>query len=905
MSVQRPNRELMLQICHMILSTRALLIRSILTVAICGTSNLDAAYASPALQIHFDQPAPRLQARQATSAFQVLLHRMDRENYQSGKGAERISVQCPAGHSAQFALPIPAAPVISEFRADLWLFCNRPGAQLAVSVVLPRSVNPNTGKPHRLVVRSEHLGSGSQWEKLSISHLPDGLARMARVARLQSSFPIDERGAYISEILLLIPGGPGLSELLVDKLEVHGVLKASNPDQDASRTALADNASAPSQDAIPFPRVPRIIRWQGESFEFLSRLGFQVVGMARLPRPEELEEARKHGLFLICPPPSPKMITSQGISENLNSVLCWDLGDQLSEDDLGHIVRWQELIKRHDSQPERRTMLAPQRLTREASRIADIVLLDRQVLGAGLTLQDYATWMTQRTRLARPGTPTWCRIQTQLTPKQETLVRALSSNSKLSASASYSQLASMVSAATGVRSSGFYFDSRSSLEADDANTRGRVQALELTNIRLGLMEPWLAAGKLQASARSSSPQITALVLQAERSHLLIPISWSEPLDGVVAPARSGPLWFVVPGVAESSEAYLLTLGGPKRLRHERVTGGIRISLDNLPSDGLVMLSDDPSAISQVSRYLRRAAPRATQLKRALAQSHLELSSRVYSALPQDALPADTLNMTLSVAQRSLRACDEAVANRNFELAYRKADAAETSLAASDSILWKKLVARRTTAEMPLAVGFEMLPALLQWGPYLPQPNRGANRLEEAEFENLELLVDNGWRHQQLLMKHVETAVRLSPEAPHSGSYCLELEATGANPAFPPPLIPTAPVWVRSRPIKLKAGEVVEISGVARVPQQLIGSVDGLQIFDSVGGIELATRIKVAPTWQRFRMIRAATTDTELRVTISLSGLGTAQIDSLAVRPIVSRVPHQLSSTPGQEPLRAR
>ena len=92
--------------------------------------------------------------------------------------------------------------------------------------------------------------------------------------------------------------------------------------------------------------------------------------------------------------------------------------------------------------------------------------------------------------------------------------------------------------------------------------------------------------------------------------------------------------------------------------------------------------------------------------------------------------------------------------------------------------------------------------------------------------------------------------------------------------------------------------------MVRVPEHLIGSVDGLQIFDTLGGVELATRIKVAPSWQPFRMIRVAPTDTELRVVIALTGLGTAQLDDLAVRPLAPRVPQRLSAAPEQLPISA-
>ena len=99
------------------------------------------------------------------------------------------------------------------------------------------------------------------------------------------------------------------------------------------------------------------------------------------------------------------------------------------------------------------------------------------------------------------------------------------------------------------------------------------------------------------------------------------------------------------------------------------------------------------------------------------------------------------------------------------------------------------------------------------------------------------------------------------------------------------VVPTSPVWISSAPIQVHGGDLLEITGVARLPEPLIGSIDGLQIMDSLGGPDMALRIHEAPSWQPFRLIRAATSDSDLSVTIALSGLGKAQIDDVAIRVI--------------------
>ena len=338
-----------------------------------------------ALQTDMDGPAPVLLPLKGTARFRILQQQIDRRNFRFGSGSERIALSCPAGNSAPLAYSLPRAPVIDEFRVDLWVLSNRPGVQLAATIVLPRSINPDTGLPYELLVRSSTIGKGSGWEQLVLTGLPTALARMARVARVQTESPIDEREAYVTQLVLLAPGGPGVTELLVDRIEVFGVLGDPQADPAAATagetTVPTENTPVGPPPLSARPRVPRIIRWQGEPFELLARIGFQAVGLSRPPTADELQQAQKLGLSLISPPPTPQQITAQGIPGELEPVLAWDLGDQLSANDLDQMVRWQQLIKRYDARDDRPTVLAPQLFTREASRIADVVLLDRSMLG--------------------------------------------------------------------------------------------------------------------------------------------------------------------------------------------------------------------------------------------------------------------------------------------------------------------------------------------------------------------------------------------------------------------------------------------------------------------------------------------------------------------------------------------
>ncbi len=824
----------------------------------------------PALIDNMDGQATILRHLPGVVRTQIVHQTVDRQHYRFGSGAERVRLACPSGNSGQLAYSLPRAPVIDELRVSAWVLCNRPGMQLAATVVLPRSINSATGRPYEILVRGGTLGRGIGWEQLVLSNLPKLVERMTRVARVQHESVLDERGAYVSQIVLLAPGGQGLTECLIDQIQIFGILGSQGGEQKPSPVVAQPNIE-PRE--ITF-RIPRILQWQGEPFALLRKLGFDAVGMKRLPSPDELHEAKALGLAIVCPPPSPRQLTQQGIPDELASVFAWDLGDQLSSDDLDHIIRWQELIKRFDSVDSRPTVITPRLFTREASRLASVLVIGRAMLGTDISLQEHTAWLTQQRRLARPGTDIWTTLDTQLNPAQTLQVAAMQLPPHLASGASYQQLSALTSAAFAVKSHGFYYSSTTSLAATDSATQRRAQAIQLNNLRLKLAEPWLASGKVLDVARSSQPQLTALVLKAERSHLLVPIRWSNRMASPQSTGQTSSISFTVPGVGESSEAYLLTLGGTTRLRHRRVTGGVRVTMKSLPTDAFILLTDDPQAFSQVAKYLRKIAPEATRLRRELVSRRLQESTRFSASTAKNNPQA---KYWLEQATLELQACDRHLASGSQDLAYSRADAADQFLNQVDHALHAISIGTSPNTGSVATAAQRHLEQRLARTP------AGANLLSGGGFENLSALIQAGWRHRQLPLEGITSSVRLSSVAPHSGSYCLELEAKLSSDAASVPLVPASPVWISTAPVQVQAGDLVEITGVARVPKPLVGTVDGLQLIDSLGGPDMALRIPQTPTWQSFRVIRAVPSDGQITVSIALTGLGKAQIDDLAIR----------------------
>jgi hypothetical protein len=81
---------------------------------------------------------------------------------------------------------------------------------------------------------------------------------------------------------------------------------------------------------------------------------------------------------------------------------------------------------------------------------------------------------------------------------------------------------------------------------------------------------------------------------------------------------------------------------------------------------------------------------------------------------------------------------------------------------------------------------------------------------------------------------------------------------------------------------VRQGQIVRVHCWVNVPRPLGGSLDGLVVFDSLGGPELGDRVRGTQGWRELTLYRVAGQSGELTVTFSLTGLGEASVDDLAV-----------------------
>jgi hypothetical protein len=650
------------------------------------------------------------------------------------------------------------------------------------------------------------------------------------------------------------------------------------------------------------PIFPRAIQYRGESLARLKQLGFNTVWLSEPASRELLSEADRLGLGVVCPPPlefRPKATgqssddqgsdlsagPSPEIGPQYAPVLAWDLGRASSAGDPSATRQWARRIRAAQGYGGRPLLCRADSQLRAMSRYVDLLMVGRAPLATSLELTDYGTWIRERPRLARPGTTIWSTLQTQPAPTLRRQWELAGREASPPPLIQCEQIRLMAYTAIASGSRGLLFESHTSLEAADPETQSRADAIALLNLELALIEPWLAAGSFVTTVRGSEPEVTGAVLRLDRSRLLLPL-WSGPgAQFVPGQSAAAAVSFIVPGVPDSNRAYALTPGGLRPIRgQQRVTGGVRVTIEEFALNSLVLLTEDPLTVGSLTRRAASVARRAAELQRRLAGRKLEIAQQVAQRMA--GRPPNVWNEggLLTTARRHLQSCDGALAGHDYQAACRNAERAMRPLRVLERTNWTAAIrSLRSPVSSPATVCFSTLP--WHWslvdraGSWQPEPNR----LPAGDFEQLEAMQAAGWRHFQHATAGVHVQANLIPEAAHSGRAGLRLLATSAAPEAPPTLVETPPIWIITPAVPVQAGSLIRIQGWVHVPVAITGSVDGLLIFDSLSGEALAERIGETTGWQPFTLYRIATHTGPMTVTFALSGVGEAWIDDVTIQ----------------------
>ncbi len=138
-------------------------------LAVCIVALVAAAercQAQAALSDGFEGPDVSLADDGGDANYRIEGHARVSHGAHSGRWCEHVTVRGANGTYVYMAHALGPARVIGELSPSMWVKSDRPGLQLIVRVVLPRSTNPSDGQPLTTLIRGTSYAKVGSWEQL-------------------------------------------------------------------------------------------------------------------------------------------------------------------------------------------------------------------------------------------------------------------------------------------------------------------------------------------------------------------------------------------------------------------------------------------------------------------------------------------------------------------------------------------------------------------------------------------------------------------------------------------------------------------------------------------------------------------------------------------------------------------
>ncbi len=881
------------------------------------------------LRESFESPQPTWQLAEADCGVKVLAHDRTYRDSHSGNGSEHLRLALGNGTFVHLSYRIGKVPLIAEFEPKIWLKSDKANLQWMVRVVFPRSVDNATGQPITSLLRGESYTDVGAWQQLQLRDAERLLARNLIALRTQFGREIDRREAYVDMVVINAFSTPGNVDLWIDDLEVAGYV---NLDDAAAQNNAADAAGSMASGAalgtgnkaaaaLPTPptlqgplllvdsrpMMPRVIESNDEPLEWLASLGFNTVKLRRPPTLKEMKEAQRLGIWLVAPPPKQEELTT--LVGNSSRMLGWSLGDHLTTRDLTIASKTANDLRRQEPSATRPLVIGADVDLENYSRLGGILKLDRPVLATSFELADQRQWLLDRQRLLRPGTPTWAVVSTHLPVVMHDQLQVFSRGRippavAIMGDADWLQQRQLVLSSIAAGARGLVFASQFPVQNDTNAAIHRANVLRMINAELSVVEPWVAGGSLVEEVASGDPAVRVSMLQTERSRLLVVQRESPAQQYVASAADKQPLALVVPGVPISDRAYQVTFAGLQQLRTSQGNGGIRILVEDALPGALIVVTQDPLVIHHLNRTLAAIRGDAARLRMEMASYRLLAASDTDTQLTELGKILSPARQWLPQAQSQLDTARKLLSGNDFRGVHAALSEAEMFTARVERGHWEQSVSAFTSpAASPFISQYTTLPMHWQFAERIQRSGWGPNGLAAGDMEDLGELLRNGWKQERNLPAGTRADVSLSLQSPHTGRSALRLLAQSDAPDRHTAVFQRPLVSIRSSGIPAGMGQIARIHGFVYVPKPLLGTQDGLMIFDSLTGPDLAQRVRFTQGWREFTLYRAIPRNGEFAVTFALTGLGEAWIDDVSISlmntdPIRESTPDPMLAAPG-------
>ena len=902
----------------------------------------------------FDGPGTSWQVRCRETDAKLTVHERRRDAGHRG-GAEFIRLKVARDNiPLRFEHNVPTVRVLDELEASLWVRSDQAGAVLALRIGFRGLTDPETGGPLSTIVTGDAYQTPGQWQQLKCRTSDKAVNDQLRLLRARKRMTIEPETMFVDRVIV---GGTlplGTAELLLDELVLGPIVPVeSDPQADRSVTQTGSNGSERT-NTVPVefrlhrlrvedqPFFPRISAYHGERPEALAAAGFNVAWVSDAEATAITTPLRRQGLWLTATPPFAKDASGEPLDSedasllpfapNSSSVLFWMMGARLTASGRPRLQSWTNQVRDADRAFKRPLAADVADDEKLCSRHLDLLGISRHVMNSEVTLLDYRESLVQKRDRAWPGTLCWTWIQTEPSPELMDLAPSAGTTPLLEPE----QIRAQVYAALAAGCRGVGYWTTTPLDGEGSVARERLLTLTQLNLELALLEPWLATGSsvqlipFTVDSRRTEPtptvtkslfggkaatkkpdttadkqrerELTAALIRSESGALLLPMWLEDRSQFVPGQLAANNATIIVPGGGETATAWeITTTGRLQNLARETVAGGIKIVLPKFDQTAAILITSDQSVVERLNQRIAVVQDRSAAAGVELSQLKLERTRQIDRQLQQMGVGLPDARRLLGQAGQHCDSADAALRQQQYQSARQHAADAMQLTRMLQRLHWEHAVKKLPTPVIsPYALSFQTLPA--HWRLMRSVSERSAaaaaNKLPSGDFEDRDTLIAAGWRNEQRAIPGVQSAAELHPSA-KQGQYSLRLAAQPAAGEQPPVSVNKIPVTVVSPPLTVHAGQVVRISGWVKLPQAVVGSLDGATIHDSLLGKTGAWRVKPARDWQRFELLRVVPESLDLTVTISLHGLGELAIDDLQIVAFTPSTEVAESSSPSE------
>jgi hypothetical protein len=628
-------------------------------------------------------------------------------------------------------------------------------------------------------------------------------------------------------------------------------------------------------------------------------------------------------------------------------ILVWNLGTRISVEAKPALINWVEQVRNADHKFNRPILADVAGLERVYSGHVSMLGVSRNVLHSGFGFRQYRQWLVEKQNLAQPGSPLWTWVPTE--PTLATIEsRAAAGRTPSIIEPEQIRLLTYSALASGYRGIGFWSQTR--FDEDRPGNLERRLALAELNQELELLEPFLATGSVlqhipftattrdpgganqlsiefggskptekkrterlnaftdRSRDRARQPgELEATLIRSDFGWLLLPVWYEEHAQFVPGQMAAENATIVVPGVPDTVRAWEVSSVGVTALAGKRVTSGYQIVLPKFDTTSMVILlpGGEAQRIEELRRKIESVRSRGARLRLDLAQAKLTRVQQVDRKLTALGFGLPDGTEIIGRARRLLDDADKRFERQDHVASWRAASECLQMLRVLQRAHWNDTVRKlKSPLYSPHTVCFQTLPDHWELVSRLGQSSlkSNVNLLPSGDFDSIDTMLADGWRHEQRTNSGIRAATELYPR-PHGGTHCLRLVAVPETNHDLPGVVTERPVTVTSPPIQVNAGQIIHVSGFARMAAPSVGSLDGAMLYDSLVGQTGALRWQTNTDWQPFELLREAATDGEFTLTLTLTGLGEILFDDLKV--IACNPPAATASVSNDQPIDKR